>query len=784
MTVGPVRTEFHTRAFQPLRRVAPMMKTAAVVPEDFILLNLSPGRTQKRLALAMVLAFLLSCLITTGPLATFQPARIDIIPPYATAMIVNESITAVLLFAQFSILRSRALLVIASGYLFTTLILFPWILTFPGVVTPAGLLGAGLQSTNWLYILWHAGFAMFVTAYALLKDVDPAQRLWRGSVGKAILSSVVLTAAVVCAATFLVTAGNALLPRMMLDTARFSTLWRYAAGTLAMLSIAALVVLWIRRRSVLDLWLMVVMCAYVTEFFLLSYPVPVRFSVGFYAARVCGLLSSSLVLFVLLYEITRLYAELQRRQLEVAQTNRELARANQAKTDFLSTMSHELRTPLNGILGYAQILSRDKRLDERQISGLNVIQQSGEHLLTLINDILDLAKIEAGKLELSRTDIALAKFLRMIAELINVRARQKGLDFICDIAPDLPPGIRADERRLRQVLLNLLANAVKFTDRGSVSLRVRFSPPTRLRFEVQDTGIGISTDKLETIFQTFEQVSDPQHRLGGAGLGLSISRQFVRLMGSDIQVTSEVGVGSTFWFELDVPVNETVVAAPPERLVTGYEGPRKTVLVVDDVVANRTMAFDMLTQLGFDVTGAANGREALDKAQAARPDWILMDIVMPEMDGLEATRRLRQLPGLEDVIIIAMSASASGSDEQQCLAAGMNAFVPKPIDLDQLLTQIAALLKLNWTYKPEAVSSAKDEMVGSLLAPPQRELERLHQLARLGNMRDIVQWAGQVAELDERYRPFAEQLRLMARGYQSKSILSLVEQYLEGRQVP
>jgi CheY-like chemotaxis protein len=412
---------------------------------------------------------------------------------------------------------------------------------------------------------------------------------------------------------------------------------------------------------------------------------------------------------------------------------------------------------------------------------LNVIQQSGEHLLTLINDILDLAKIEAGKLELSLTDIALSKFLRIIAEIINVRARQKGLNFICDLAPDLPHGIRADESRLRQVLLNLLANAVKFTDRGQVSLRVRFVPPTRLRFEVHDTGIGISADQLEIIFRPFEQVSDPRRRLGGAGLGLAISRQFVRLMGGDIHITSVLGAGSTFCFELELPLIESEVMAQPELLATGYEGPRKTVLVVDDVAANRAMAIDMMSQLGFDIVEAVNGAQALDKAQTTRPDWILMDVVMPEMDGLEATRRLRQLPGLEDVPIIAMSASASGSDEQKTLAAGVNAFVPKPIDLDKLLPQIATLLKLTWTCEPKTVSTAEDETVGPLVAPPQHEPETLHQLARMGNMRDIVQWAGRVADLDERYCPFADRLRLLAKGYESKTILALVERYLESR---
>ena len=191
-------------------------------------------------------------------------------------------------------------------------------------------------------------------------------------------------------------------------------------------------------------------------------------------------------------------------------------------------------------------------------------------------------------------------------------------------------------------------------------------------------------------------MNDPQRRLGGAGLGLAISRQFVRLMSSDIHVTSQIGVGSTFWFELEVPVIETGMMTPPEQFVTGYAGPRKKVLVVDDVAENRAMAVDMVSQLGFAVVEAVNGVDALDKARATRPDWILMDIVMPELDGLEATRRLRQLPGLGEVPIIVMSASASGSDEQKSLAAGANAFVPKPIDLDQFLTQIAALLKLSW----------------------------------------------------------------------------------------
>src|ERR1700716_1370382 len=238
------------------------MKAPPVVPEErhFILSNLAPSRAQRRLAVAVVLALLAAFVITAGPLSSVQLGRIDaFIPAYAMAMLVIDSITAVLLFAQFSILRSRALLVIASGYLFTALIVVPWLLTFPGVFAPSGLLGAGLQSTNWLYVLWHGGFPSFVMAYALLKDENPAKRLWQDSVGAAIVASVALAVAVVCAATFFGTAGDALLPRISIDRVRFSPLWLYVAGGLAIWSILTLVVLWIRRRSVLDLWLMVVM---------------------------------------------------------------------------------------------------------------------------------------------------------------------------------------------------------------------------------------------------------------------------------------------------------------------------------------------------------------------------------------------------------------------------------------------------------------------------------------------------------------------------------------------
>jgi signal transduction histidine kinase len=371
--------------------------------------------------------------------------------------------------------------------------------------------------------------------------------------------------------------------------------------------------------------------------------------------------------------------------------------ANQAKSAFLANMSHDLRTPLNGILGFAQILQWDKSLTERQLSGIAAIRQSGEHLLTLINDILDLAKIEAGKFEIAPSDVDLCKFLTTIAGIIRVKAEQKsGLRFVCEFAAELPAALHIDERRLRQVLLNLLDNAVKFTDRGEVRLRVVPAGPARLRFEVQDSGIGMSQAQLARIFQPFEQVSDSPRRSGGTGLGLVISRELVRLLGGDIEVTSQSDGGSLFAFELDVMHSGVPAAPPAERVVTGYQGPKKKVLVVDDVAENRAVLVDMLGRLGFEMFEADCGTAGLSQAQDVLPHLILMDVVMPDISGIEVIRRLRTLPALADVPIVAISASAGVEIEQSTLAAGANAFLAKPVDLKLLMQRTSGLLRLNW----------------------------------------------------------------------------------------
>lgn len=446
--------------------------------------------------------------------------------------------------------------------------------------------------------------------------------------------------------------------------------------------------------------------------------------------------------------------------------------ANRAKDQFLANISHELRTPLNGILGYAQILRRDAAMTERQLASLGVIEQSGEHLLMLINDLLDFARIEAGKLELNVTDVPLGPFLRVIAEMVSVRADQKQLTLNYEVPANLSKVIRVDEKRLRQVLLNLLANAVKFTDRGEVTLAVRMIADARMRFEVRDTGVGVSPDRLEAIFQPFEQAGDFTRRTGGVGLGLAISRQLVRMMGGEIKVVSVVGQGSMFWFELDAPVScaQTSDCAQALEIV----GNGRQVLVIDDVAANRALIVDALQRCGFHVQQSVDGRDALDKALTSPPDLILLDTVMPVMGGLEMLGHIRASDVLRHVPVIAVSADASQRNAQANLNAGANVFLEKPLDLDRLFKAIAALLALKCTIRPTSVSTNAASIV-----PPRDELVVLHRYALLGSMRDIVRHADHLVGLDSRYEPFAAQLRRLAAGYESQALLVLIEQHLD-----
>lgn len=459
--------------------------------------------------------------------------------------------------------------------------------------------------------------------------------------------------------------------------------------------------------------------------------------------------------------------------------------ARAAQTVFLTKMSHELRTPLNAILGYAQILQKDKTWTEPQAAGLRTIESSGEHLLMLINDILEIAKIEAGKVDLNPGPIHLPTFLQVVSDIIMVKARQKNVGFVFETLGDLPQTVKVEEKRLRQVLLNLLGNAVKFTDQGQVCLAVRMldvdGTQARIRFEVRDTGIGIDESQLQRLFEPFEQVCDATRRQTGTGLGLSISRQLIRLMGSDIQVESAPGQGSVFWFDLCLPVLAAEVeTVPAEGKVIGYEGATRSILIVDDTTENRKMLAYLLSSLGFQVDEAENGPAALEHVQASKPDLILMDMLMPMMDGLEATRRIRQNETLAHIPIMIISATVSDEDQPKWRAAGGDAFVAKPIKRETLLRQIGLLLGLAWTYQQPGTTFGEPPVWEAPLSfevvPTRQELQELHYYTRVGNMSSISAEALRILALDERYRPFTDKVQYLAKTYQSKALVALVEE--------
>jgi len=471
--------------------------------------------------------------------------------------------------------------------------------------------------------------------------------------------------------------------------------------------------------------------------------------------------------------------------------------ANQAKSSFLANMSHELRTPLNGILGYAQILLRDKTASQEQHDGLKVINRSGEYLLTLINDVLDLAKIEASRIELYPTDFHFGEFLESIAQLFQMRAQQKDIAFNYEPLSILPEGVYADEKRLRQVLINLLGNAVKFTQKGGVTLKVGYDDDDNLRFQVEDTGIGISAEEIEKIFEPFKQVGDQRYRAEGTGLGLSITKKLVEMMGGQLHVRSELGKGSTFWITLSLPETKDLVKSHSEELpvIIGYTYLQNgveisqglKVLVVDDKWENRSIIIKLLEPLGFILHEAKNGEEGLRQAIEIQPDLIFTDLVMPVLDGFELTRQLRKLPQFQTVPVIAASASVFDYHQQESFAAGCNAFIPKPIRIDILLDLMQQhLVGLNWTIDSNTV----DVTYTSELAEPTLSAEgstatlspaQAKKLYDLGMMGDIE---GVFAEIDHLQRipelnMLAKQLHQLANDFKLEQICQIIQPHLE-----
>jgi signal transduction histidine kinase/ABC-type amino acid transport substrate-binding protein/FixJ family two-component response regulator len=456
--------------------------------------------------------------------------------------------------------------------------------------------------------------------------------------------------------------------------------------------------------------------------------------------------------------------------------------ANRAKSAFLANMSHEIRTPMNAILGFSALMRRDGELAPGQQEYLEIINRSGEHLLALINDILDMSKIEAGRASLRMVVFDLRSFIGDLGAMFRFRAEAKGITFDATIGPEVPCFVRADEGKLRQVLINIVGNAVKFTDRGGVTLRVNSRNETNsrcvLHFEVEDTGPGIPDHEMGILFQAFGQTAAGAAK-GGTGLGLALSRQFARLMGGDVSVRSRVNEGTTFAFDVVVAAaegREVPVREPRQRVRALQPGSREfRILVADEEEENTRLLRQLLEATGFLVRTAANGQEAVDLWRAWKPDFIWMDIRMPVMDGYEATRTIRAEAGGSDTRIVALTASAFEEERATVLAAGCDDLVLKPFREAEIFEKMAQYLGIQYVYEDEAApaverySPCDRELLSGVPADVVAELRGAVQAADLQRMDDLL----------ERIRNFspaaAETLRTLAHDFEYVRLANLLE---------
>ena len=750
------------------------VEPAAAAPSPTRLLSSAPASGhERRLAWSVVgvslLAFALAAAWARQPLTPFWA----FIPIYESALVVNDLITAVLLFGQYGITRSRALLLLACGYLFTAATAAAHAMSFPGLFTPTGLLGAGPQSTAWLYMFWHAGFPLCVIGYALWRgrpgDVLPDARRTRLAGCIAALAALAAAAAL----ALLATRGQAWLPVLMAGQ-RYAPAMILVVSAVWLASLVALGALLSRRRpfAVLDLWLAVVMLAWLFDIALSAVLNAGRFDLGFYAGRIYGLLASGFVLARLLLENGVLHARLvaahaveQRRSAELRRLALRLEEQGRFKSEFLASMSHELRTPLNAVIGFSEML-RDGTagaVTERQRHFAAMIFQAGHHLLALINDILDLSKLEAGRVELQPEPVPLDSALADAAAMVAERAKAAQVQLQLDLRATGP--LPVDPRRLRQILLNLLSNAVKFSPPGgTVTLRAEavgrsraetaqpgFETGLRLplpagavsRFveiSVSDTGLGISREDMESrLFKPFMQVPNAVTRNAeGTGLGLVMVQRLAELLGGAVAVTSTPGRGSCFTVWLPWPAGADATQGAHDA----HAAARPLALVIEDHGEAAVLMSAQLESQGFVVQRVASAEAALALADTCTPDLITLDIRLPGMDGWEFLERVRALPHWDGVPVVVVSVEA---DPVRGFALGAALVLQKPVGWQALAKGLERLALVPGGERAITVLVIDDDAGAvELLATQLRERSYLV-LRALGGREGI--------ELARRFRP-------------------------------